>query len=241
LVLDFLNEELPPALKKAVEARLARFDQHKGTLLDHLRQYKRDPESQPRDAEEWWPQLTRLAQLYFLQQVMTPPSERAVRLRKLAGVLERAHVLANKAAQDDPGYDYLISKLFRGVLPRDPGGMIIPGKDGSVRVEYFPHLKQIVAKLQFYRAAVLRAADDVPIIDRKPAILPLEYIHILAHVFRTSTGREPGSGRGPFTKFLMKFLAALDPSYKSRVNKGDKYVDNSLIEAVKSARRKGRL
>jgi hypothetical protein len=239
--MDLLDEEPPPALKKAVEARLVRFDQHKGTLLDHLRKYNRDPKSQPRDADEWWPQLTRLAQLYFLQQVMTPPSERAARLRKLAGLLERAHVLANKAAQDDLGCDYLLSTLFKGVLPRDPGGMIIPGQDGSFRVEYFPHLKQIVANLQFYRAAVLRAADDVPIVDRKPAILPLEYIRILAHVFRTSTGREPGSGRGPFTKFLMKFRAALDPSYKSRVNKGDEYVDDSLIEAVKSARRKGRL
>jgi len=240
-VLDFLDEELPPALKKAVEARLARFDQHKGTLLDHLRKYKRDPQSQPRDAEEWWPQLTRLAQLYFLQQVMTPPSERAARLRKLAEILERAHILANKAAQDDLGCDYLISTLFRGVLPRDPGGMIISDQDGSFRTEYFPHLKHIVAKLQFYQAAVLRAADDLPIIDRKPAILPLEYIRILADVFRTSTGRQPGSGRGPFTKFLMKFRVALDPSYKSKVNKGDEYVDDSLIEAVKSARRKGRL
>jgi len=69
----------------------------------------------------------------------------------------------------------------------------------------------------------------------------LEYISILAHVYRTSTGREPGSGRGPFTRFLMKFRAALSPSYNSRANKRDEYVDDSLIEAVKSARRKGRL
>jgi hypothetical protein len=239
LILDFLDVEPPPALKKAVEARLARFEQHKGTLLDHLREYKRDP--QPRDADEWWPQLNQLAQLYFLQQVMTPPSERAARLRKLAEILERAHVLAEKAAQDDFGCDHLLSTLFRGVLPRDPGGMIIPGQDGSFHVEYFPHLKQIAVNLQIYRAAVLRAADSVPIVDRKPAILPLEYISILAHVYRTSTGREPGSGRGPFTRFLMKFRAALDPSYKSRANKRDEYVDDSLIEAVKSARRKGRL
>jgi hypothetical protein len=241
LVLHFLDGEPPPALKKTVEARLARFEQHKDTLLDHLREYKRDPKSQPRDADEWWPQLNRLAQLYFLQQIMTPPSERAARLRKLAEILQRAGVMAKKAAQDDLGCDHLLSTLLRGVLPPDPGGVMIPGQEGSFAVEYFPHLKQIVVNLQIYRAAVLRAADSVPILDRKPAILPLEYISILAHVYRTSTGREPGSGRGPFTRFLVKFRAALDPSYKSRANKGDEYVDDSLIEAVKSARRKGRL
>jgi hypothetical protein len=241
LALDFLDVEPPPALKKAVEARLARFEQHKGTLLDHLREYKRDPKSQPRDTTEWWAQLTRLAQLYFLQQLMTPTSERVARLHKLAKVLERALVLATKAAQDDLGCDYLLSTLFRGVLPRDPGGMIVRGEGGTFRAEHFPSLKQIAADLTFYRAAVLRGADSVPIVDRKPAILPLEYISILAHLYRTSTGREPGSGRGPFTRFLMKFRAALDPSYKSRANKEDEYVDDSLIEAVKSARRKGRL
>ena len=161
---------------------------------------------------------------------------------QLAKVLERAWVLAKKAAQDDLGCDDLLSTLFTGALPRDPGGRIFRDEDGSLRVEHFPHLKQMIANLEFYRTAVLRAADNVPIVDRKPAILPREYISILAHVYRTSTGREPGSGRGPFTRFLMKFRAALDPSYKTRVNKGDEYVDDSLIEAVKSERRKrGRL
>jgi hypothetical protein len=242
LVLDFLSEEPSPALKKAVEARLAVFERHKDTLLDHLRKSKHDPKSQPRDTTEWWPQLTRLAQLYFLQQLMTPTSERVARLHKLAKVLERALVLATKAAQDDLGCDYLLSTLFRGALPRDPGGMLVRDEGGSFRAEYFPPLKQIVANLRFYQAAVLRAADDVPVVERKPSILPQDYISILADVYRTSTGREPGAGHGPFTRFLMKFRAALDPSSKASLNNGDEYVDDSLIEAVKSIRRKrGRL
>ena len=239
-ILDFLSEEPPPALKKAVEARVAAFYRHKDTLLDHLRKSKRDPKSQPLDAAEWWPQLTLLAQLYFLHQIMTPPSERVARLHKLAKVLERARVLAKKAAQDDLGCDYLLLTLFKGALPRDPGGTIVRGEGGSLQVEYFPHLKQIVANLQLYRAAVLRIAEDVPAADRKPAILPRDYISILADVYRASTGREPGSGHGPFARFLMKFRAALDPSYKAK--KGDEYLDDSLVEAIKAARReRGRL
>jgi hypothetical protein len=38
----------------------------------------------------------------------------------------------------------------------------------------------------------------------------------------------------------MKFRAALDPSYKAK--KGEEYLDDSLVEAIKAARReRGRL
>ena len=185
-----LSEEPAPAVKKAVERRLAAFDQHKDALLGCLR--PRGPGSQIFDANACWCHLTRLALLYFLQQLMAPPGERAARLR-------------------------------------DEGG--------SLRVEYFAEigLTQIVNSLGDYRAAVLRAADDVPAAGSgKPAILPKDYFHALAEVYRTSTGREPGAGPGPFSKFVMTFRTALD-RHKS--------VDNdSLIEAIKRVRREdGRL
>jgi hypothetical protein len=240
-----LSEEPAPAVKKAVEAQLAAFDQDKDTLLDHLRKCKRGSESQHFDADKWWRRLVRLAQVYFLQQIMTPPSERVARLRNLAEVLGRARVLAKKAAQDDLGCDDLLSALFKGTRPRDSGGRIVRDEGGSLRVVYFAEvgLKQMVASLDLYRAAVLRAADDVPAMGPgKPAILPRNYIHALANVYRASTGVEPGSGRGPFLRFAMKFLAALDHSYKTRDENGDERVDDSLIEAIKAARREhGRL
>jgi hypothetical protein len=230
-----LSEEPAPAVKKAVERRLAAFDQHKDALLGCLR--PRGPGSQIFDANACWCHLTRLALLYFLQQLMAPPGERAARLRKLAEVLDRARALAKKAAQDDLGCDDLLSALFRGRLPRDPGGTLVRDEGGSLRVEYFAEigLTQIVNSLGDYRAAVLRAADDVPAAGSgKPAILPKDYFHALAEVYRTSTGREPGAGPGPFSKFVMTFRTALD-RHKS--------VDNdSLIEAIKRVRREdGRL
>ena len=229
--MDVLGKEPPRALRKAVEARLAAFYQHKDTLLEHLHKSKLGSKS--RDVDEWWPRLTHLAQLYFLRQGMTPPSERVARLHKLARILEQAHVLAKKAAQDDLGCDDLLSIFFNGTLPRDPGGAIVRDEDGSLRAEYFPPLEQMVANLAFYRTAVLRAADDVPVVDRKPAILPPEYISELADVFRTSTGREPGAGRGPFTNFLMEFRAALGPSYKTRVKKGAGYTEDSRLRETR--------
>jgi hypothetical protein len=234
-----LSEEPAPPVKKAVEAHLATFGQHKDTLLDHLRKCKRD-ESEPFDADKCWRRLARLAQVYFLQQAMTPPGERVARLRNLAEVLYRARILAKKAAQDDLGCDDLLRTLFRGTRPRDSGGRIVRDDDGSLRVVYFAEigLKQMVASLDTYRAAVLRAADDVPVAGPgKPAILPADYIHALADVYRASTGGEPGSGHGPFSRFVMKFRAALDPSYKTIDENGDERVDESLIEAIKAARR----
>jgi hypothetical protein len=231
-----LSKKPAPAVTKAVEARLAAFDRHEGTLLAPLRALKRGP--WPFDAVECWGRLTRFAKMYFLHEAMTPPAERAARLRKLAEVLDRAHVLAKKAAQDDLGYDHVLSTFFRGTLPRDPGGTIVPNKDGSFRLVYFHEfgLEQMVENLGIYRAAVLRLSDDVPAPRAgKPAMLPKNCIHALADVYRESTGREPGASHGPFSKFVKTFLVALDPSYKSvRLD--------SLIEAIKAVRReRGRL
>jgi hypothetical protein len=232
-----LNEEPAPAATKAVKARLGTFNQHKDVLLDCLRMPSRGP-TRAFDATKCWDRLTRLAQVYFLQQAMTPPSERVKRLRRLAEVLDRAHVLAKKAAQDDLGCDHVLSTLFRGTLPRDPGGTIVPNKDGSFRLVYFHDfgLKRMVEDLVIYRAAVLRLSDDVPAARAgKPAILPKNYISALAGVYRANTGREPGASHGPFSRFVKTFLVALHPSYKNvRLD--------SLIEAIKAVRReRGRL
>jgi hypothetical protein len=235
-----LSEEPLPAVKKAVEAHLTAFDRHKDTLLDDLRKCS-GPKSQSFDANKWWGRLTQLALVYFLQQGMASPRERVARLRKLAEVLDRARALAKKAAQDDLGCDDLLSTMFRGALPRDPGGTLVRNPDGSYRAVYFAEiggLKQIAENLDIYQAAVLRAADDVPAAGPgKPVILPRAYIHALADVYRGSTGRKPGLGRGPFAQFAMKFRGAVDPSYKTKDENGCERVDYSLIEAIKSAGR----
>ena len=139
----------------------------------------------------------------------------------------------------------LISQFFDGVLPREPSGRIIfdehgkfwhETKDGIVfHTEYFPEIdfKQIVARLDDYKAAVFRAANDVP--TRKSGDLPFlpgSYIRILASTYQDITGRKPGAGIGPFFRFVMLFRAALDPSYKTTDENGDERVDGTVLDAI---------
>jgi hypothetical protein len=251
------------AVKTAVEARLAEFNHCVESLLDHLRTVSGNHRSFDQEKVRW--RLTRLAQAYFLRQVRTPITARVAGLRKLAEALNRARDLAENARQDHIGSD-LFSEWFDGP-PRDPRGTVVRDDDGSLRVVYFPEIdfKQMVASLSDFQAAVLRAAEDmmVPLWPRSShrrkimakqtsprlilrmrsgpaASLPELFIGGLADAYQELTGRKPGTGTGPFYRFVMEFRAALDPSYKSKDEKGDWRVDESMIEAIKIALRRWR-
>jgi hypothetical protein len=242
LLLDFVGEEPAPAIKKAVEARSAKFEKHKKNLLNHLSENRR-PKFTLFDEEKCWLRLTRLAQIYFLWQAMPPAAKREAELRKLAEALGRVSRIAEKVRQDSVG-SKLVSHWIHGILPREPRGQIIPNEDGSFRVDFFPELdfKQMVARLKDYQAGVLRAALDVP--SRLPGpspSLPESYIRALRDEYEHSTGRPAGRGVGPFLRFVMRFRAALDPSYKTTDENGDDRVDESMLDAIKHALRKPRL
>ena len=232
-----LREEPAPAVKKVVKAGLAEFEKHKKTLLDHL------SKSGSFDEEEWWLRLTRLALIYFLWQAMPRAAKREADLRKLAEALDRVCRLAEKVRQDSVGSE-LVSHWIDGILPREPRGQIIPNEDGSFRVVYFPEtdFKQMVARLEDYKAAVLRATLDVPTRLSGPSpTLPESYIRALRDEYEHGTGRPAGRGVGPFLRFVMRFRAALDPSYKTTDESGDERVDESMLDAIKHALRKPRL
>jgi hypothetical protein len=89
---------------------------------------------------------------------------------------------------------------------------------------------------------VLRAALDVP--SRQPGpspSLPESFIRALRDEYEHRTGRPAGRGVGPFLRFVMRFRAALDPSYKTTGESGDARVDESMLDAIKHALRKPRL
>jgi hypothetical protein len=140
--------------------------------------------------------------------------------------------------QDNVGVD-LVSALFDGILPRDPPGRIVRGDDGTLRAVHFPHIDfgEMVATLANYQATALRIADDVPSVrPGKAPILSRSFIIALAEVYRRSTGRTPGAGKGPFARFVAQFRAALEASPKIT----DANVDNSVIDSIKDALGKGR-
>jgi hypothetical protein len=217
-----LSERPAPSVVRAIKTNLAEFNKRKDKLIDHLKGCS--PGSEQLDEEKLWRNLTSLAQY-------------KARLRKLAEILHRASNLAERVRQDNIGVD-LVSALFDGALPRDPPGQIVHD-DGTLRVVHFSNIgfAKMVATLATYQAVALRTADDVPAVPPgKTPILPRSFIIALAEVYRRSTGRKPGAGKGPFARFVVQFRAALD--FSQKITDGN--VDNSAIDAIKDALRKER-
>jgi hypothetical protein len=149
--------------------------------------------------------------------------------------------LAEAARQETVGSD-LFSAWFDGP-PRDPRGEIVRNDDESLHVQHVAEidLEEMVASLDSYKAATLRTAKDVPATPPGPVpSLPLPYIGGLAEAYQDLTGRNPGAGVGPFYRFVMKFRAALDPSYTTEDESGDERLDESMIETIKTALRQWR-
>jgi hypothetical protein len=231
-----LSEKPAPGVVRAIKTNLAEFNKRKEKLLDHLK--GPPPVSEQADNEKLWRSLTSLAQLYFLRKTSPTAVQRKARLRKLAETLHRASNFAEKVRQDNIGVD-LVSTLFDGTLPRDPPGQIVRDNHGTLRAVYFPHIDfaEMVNAQATYQAAALRIADAVPAVPPgKAPILPRSFIIALAEVYQRSTGRKPGAGKVPFARFVVQFRAALESSHKIT----DGYVDNSVVDSIKDALRKGR-
>ena len=232
-----LDEEPSSKTIKAIVTNLARFSQHKTAVIDHLSN-SRLSKAEDFDGEKWWGHLTPLAQAYFLHREMPSAPNRKAGLLKFAEALGRARGLAENVRLDNAGSE-LISHLFDGTLPRDPPGQLVPNKDGSIGIIYHDSLdlKKLVQALSTYEAAVLREASYLPSSrSGKPPFLPPTFIRALAAVYLESTGRKPGAGVGPFTRFVMLIRAALNPSYQATDDP-----DRGVIDAVQDALRKPRV
>jgi hypothetical protein len=89
-----------------------------------------------------------------------------------------------------------------------------------------------VGSLGALESAAARAADDVSNWrSGKRAILPWGCIRALADIYQKFTGRTPGTGIGPFYRFVVQFRAALDPSYETTDENGEKRVDESIVDS----------
>jgi hypothetical protein len=197
------------------------------------------PVKKPFNDEGAWRHLSTLAAVYFFWRATTPAATREARLHKLAKALGRVQVLAEKARQDNVGTD-LIGQFIDGVLPREPRGQLVLDDNGTLRAEFFPEIdfREIVARLNAYKAAVERSVRDVA--PRQPgpvAVLPPAYIAALADAYLDFTEKNPGAGQGPFYRFVMQFRAALDPTYKLKDECGEERIDESMLEAIKKALR----
>lgn len=216
------------AIKAAIDANSSAFEQHKEKLLAVLRDvHKRGgPRSEPFDPDKTWRQLTSIAQLYFwrgrLRQDTMPAADRTKRLRELAKALGRARRLADKAMQDE-----VKAALFSAWHHPNVRYDVVPdGPLALVRVE--DEFDKVVAGLSALEAVARRAADDVGTKAGRPkgtGALQKDDIEGIAAVYRDSTGSMPGSGDGPFAKFVIEVLTAM----------GRHLAYESVIDAIKDA------
>lgn len=218
----------------SIAGRLAAFAKHKNDLLAHLRKAcERSPKSEPFDADAAWRHLSLLAEAYFWQPIRKQetllPARRVDQLRDLAKALGRAHRLADKALQDDVGYD-----LFRAWVA---GANIPLNDDGLMGVIH--EIKKVVESVATLEAAANRAARHVPTkagAPRGTGILPPDYITALEERYRRSSGLEPKMDAEPFAEFVGEFLTAVGPVK----DPSEDYVFEALKYARRQARKHGR-
>ena len=199
-------------------ARLAKFNEHKKSLLDTLRNaHERGPKSKPFDKDKAWRDLTAFTAFYFRQdsakKKTMPTSKLEERLRKLKEALGSARTLIGEAMQDEVGGALYSSwceanAYFRSDPDREPA--LTP-----VHFKVFDPIRtknefdKVSAGLATLESAASDAADDVPASKRgRPPILSRDDIWNLAALYRESTGLIPGACDGPFAKFVVKILAA---------------------------------
>jgi hypothetical protein len=226
----------------AIRAGLCSFETHKHKLLDALRDaYERGPKTVAFDADRAWWHL-QLAAVDFLRwskrntTIRTPNRRRC--LRKIAKAVGKARKLVQSAVQSDVGDDLFDAWAPTVDLPILTTSKLAAFSEEDPALDRYVNLETRFNGLVEALTALEAAASHASVPPGKPgksATLPEAHIRGLAAVYRESTGREPGTGSGPFTQFAMLFLAAADPTYKITEEAGGVRVAQTMVDAVKLA------
>jgi hypothetical protein len=198
-----------------VAPELARFKSHKKEILEKLHnRYQDGARTKPFNADKPWCELIRFAEMYFWGRIMkketTLPAERFKQLRQFAKALDRAHGLAIRAMHRDIGIDIFQAWCAEAkIFAAD----VISTGDLDRPVRAIEDIKKATEGLANLKTAAFKAAmaNAVPPKGGRPALLPSEYFHGLARVYRESTGLKPGRGAGPFADFAFEVIRALHP------------------------------
>jgi hypothetical protein len=198
----------------AIDVGLGRFVQHKTTLIAILRDAHG---GRPKfDESRSWSCLTSLARSFFWQaglklETILAASRRS-RLDELARALKRSRAIVDAAMQDQVGDD-LFASWCEGT--NEPLVSLVRNDDGSLAAVRGPEemFRKAVGSLAALETAALHAANQM----RRPGrgrrkgttVLPAGYIEALATLYRETTGSKPGTGSGPFVRFVYAFLAAV--------------------------------
>ncbi len=213
----------------AIVGDVIAFEQHKKDLLSNLREtFERGPRSKPFDENKSSRNLTLFAKWYFedrTKQRTMHGNDHVKRLRELKDALGSARGVADKAMRD--GFVYDLARAWIAATNISP--TTTTRTDFGIRIT--ATIKKLVVGLAALETLAGRAADNVPMRRGRPkgtAVLPADYIHGLARVFKESTGRRPSRVEGPFARFVRVFLTAL--------GEGDALSEKYVVEMIKTAR-----
>jgi hypothetical protein len=225
------------AVRRAIEAGLLKFEDHKEALLAILRRARNpDSESEPFEEGKWWLRLTSLAATYYwearVRQETMSSGDRAKRLLILAKALGKARSLTDAAMKDDVG-DELFSAWQKEI--NGPPVSVVRNDDGSLSLVQNAEEKfrKEVAGLTALELAAGRAADQARLErvgggrPRGTSALPPGYILTLADFYQKIVATKPATGDGPFVGFVRAFLDA--------VGQKDHITERHLIGMIEDA------
>jgi hypothetical protein len=213
--------------RTTVEGRLAAFNRHKGGLLRQLRN-ECSRTGQPFDSDRAWRELGLLAWSYLDREVRTPIAAArcrhiAAQLRQLeqtlAGVVHGLH-------ETHHNRDFLLAEWCK--THDDPDFL----DDGFVLYErrFDAMVATTLGNLIELEAAAAGAADQLRRKNGRPAgigVLQDEFIVALEVTYYNVTGESGGTGAGPFSRFAVKFFAAL----------GHDVAEQTVIKAFRGLRK----
>jgi hypothetical protein len=218
------------AVTAKIEAGLTAFDRHRDELLAILQKAcERTPKIQSFDKDDSWDRVRYFARAYLQRAAekmsVRPAADRAELLGELGAVLGEAHRKISEVVLSDVRGCLFVEWCEAHGNPEFTDSIIdrVDTKFGDV-------VADLVAGLADLETAAFRAAEEArrpPGRPRGTSVLRPEFIFYLESVYKISTGKTGGAGRGPFVRFVMKFLEAL-----SR-----KTEEQTVIKAIKAGRR----
>jgi hypothetical protein len=230
---DKPNDDGVEAFKATIDKFLVQFGSHKETLLSLLRDAQNgDSTADPFDAERAWHNIELLARLFHAQdlekQKAMSNAEREARFRKIAEILGRARDLIDDAmnAPDLALANDLVSGWWEGTSEYAEAA----GRWADL-LYIQSEFKKTLENLAALQSGAVRAADGAHKGRGRPRgglVLTPNHIYSLADVYRSSTGSKPRAGEGPFARFVLAFLSAIE--------RGHIVTDAHVIALIKGSR-----
>ena len=234
-----LDDRMEP-FRAEIEAKLAGFGHHKEQLLRHLRDVNnRGPKMESFDEAKSWFLIETTAYQYFalqiMKQTMLTAADREVRYRAISDAAKRAMKMIEEARKHpDLGSD-LIKAWLEG-NKEFPEATEQFGGRLYIEIEFRREFEKAIASLTELEAlATNKAANELhkgPGRPKGTAVLPWNYIVQLAWDYRKTAAKRPGTGEGPFARFVREFLTA--------IGQIDNISDQYVIDAIQDARDKAR-